>query len=253
MNNKEGKSRFFYSDLFDEAGGCDHDEEVLLYFQRLISAEKKERFEQHLKECSICSASLLELEEMEAAPELDRVSAEEEEFFRINRKRLRESVQEEFGRRRTTSPWFARTFSFPLAVNAVMISLILLLLYPAYQFFLGKPQVSTNPELTPTVILPIKLQRSAQMETLELTFNKDQRSASIIFSLPLVDYSSFVVEISKAGKPVWQKEIHPKDSRISLILYRDYFESGDFQLTVFGLSQTSKILLSKFSLNVRIQ
>lgn len=252
MDNKE-ESRFSYSDVFEEERSCGHEEELLLYFQRLLSTEKKTRFEQHLKECSICSASLRELEQMEAAPEFDGESAEKEVFFRLERNRLRGSLHEEFGKREAPSPWFVRAFSFSPAVNAVMVALILLLFYPAYRFFLGEPQLSPKPELTPTVIKPIKLQRSAQIETIELSFNKEQRSANIVFSLPLVDYSSFAIEISRAQQPIWQGKIQPTDSRISLILYRDYFESSAYQLTVFGLSDSGRTLLSRFTLNVRIQ
>jgi hypothetical protein len=252
MDNKEANSRFSYSDLFDEVGKCSQDEELLLYFQRLLSIEKKVLFEQHLNECSICSASLQDLEEMEAAPELDRENVKDDVFFRLERSRLRRTFQAEYAKSEPHAQWFTRS-SFLPAVSAVMVAMILLLLYPAYMFFLKRPELSLKPELTSTVILPIKLQRSSQIETIELTFNNDQKSANIVLSLPLVDYSSFVVEISKAGKPIWQQEIHPKDSRVSLILYRDYFESGVYQLTVFGLSPTDRILLSRFTLNVRMQ
>jgi hypothetical protein len=253
MDNKKEKSRFSYSDVFHEAGSCSHDEELLLYFQRLLSDEKKLRFEQHLNECSICSASLQDLEEMQSTTEFDGEQAKEEEFFRLERNRLRKSFLAENTRRELAVPWFTRTFSFPPALSAAMVALILLLSYPAYQFFLKKPELSMRPELTSTVILPIKLQRSPQMETIELSFNKDQRSASIVFSLPLVDYSSFAVEISKGAKPVWQEKVQTKNSRISLILHRNYFEGGVYELSVFGLSDTERVLLSRFTLNIRVQ
>jgi hypothetical protein len=252
MDKKEEKSRFSFSDVFHEAVSCSHDEELLLYFQRLLSDEKKSRFEQHLNECSICSASLQDLQEMESTTEFDGEQTKEEEFFRLERNRLRKSFQNENSRNELTAPWYTRTFSVPLALSAAMAALILLLCYPAYKFFMGMPGLSMKPELTSTVILPIKLQRSPQVETIEVTFNKDKRSASIIFSLPLVDYSSFAVEISN-GKPAWHEVIHPKDSRISLILHRDYFESGAYKLSVFGLSDTERILLSRYNLNVHIQ
>jgi hypothetical protein len=252
MDNKQEKSHFSYSDLFQEAGSCSHDEELFLYFQQLLPTEKKPQFEQHLNECSICSASHQDLQEMEASTEIDRDPVKDDLFFRLERSRLRRSFQTEYVKGESLAPWFIRTFSFPPAIGAAMISLILLLSYPAYRFFFRQNGLSLKPELTSTVILPVKLQRSAQMDTIDLTFNKDQQSTNIVLSLPLVDYSGFVVEISKGGKMAWQEEVHPKDSRISLILHRNYFESGAYELTVFGLSDKDKILLSRFTLNVHL-
>lgn len=251
MDKNREKGALFYSEVFDEAGSCIHDAELLLYFQQLLSAEKKKLFEEHLKECSLCSAALLELEEMEAAPDVGS-ELPDQDFYRLERSRLRESLQGEFPVREAHFSWLVRTFSFSPAVNAVMIVLILLLLYPAYRFFVRDADLIPEPELSITVIRPIRLQRSAQIETIDLTFNREQRSASIVLSLPLEDYSSFAVEISKAQKTVWQQEIHPHNSTISLILYRDYFQDGAYQLRVLGLSNTGKILLSQFTLNIRI-
>jgi hypothetical protein len=67
MNHNDQRSQFTFSDLFDwDRKNCPHEEEMFLYSKNLLADKRKENFELHLRDCSICSLGLVSLREAEA-------------------------------------------------------------------------------------------------------------------------------------------------------------------------------------------
>lgn len=147
--NKDAKNhRFSFHELFREEGkSCPHQDELFQYFQNLIGEEEQQKFERHLTSCSLCASQLAELQETATATtSLVLDSSVAEKILEQNRKKfenfLDEKFEEEVSKDSTRrSGRFFKVFSFPGYANALVIALLLVLLYPAYQGFVLKDDV----------------------------------------------------------------------------------------------------------------
>ncbi|MCI0616303.1 hypothetical protein L0244_25255, partial [bacterium] len=99
MNHNDQGSPFTFSDLFGEdPKSCPHEEEMFLYFQNLLTDKRKENFELHLRDCSICSLGLVSLREAEATVQhIDLESLQIEDAL----KDVRLRYQEYLGRKKS--------------------------------------------------------------------------------------------------------------------------------------------------------
>lgn len=146
MNNDPKNHRFSFHELFREEGKG-HQDELFQYFQNLLEEEDRQKFERHLTSCSHCVSQLAALQETATATTslvVDSTAAEK--ILEENRKKFESLVDDKFedeGSKtsRKASGGFSKIFSFPGYANALMIALLFVLLYPAYQGFVLKDDV----------------------------------------------------------------------------------------------------------------
>jgi len=144
--SKEQKVGFSFHDVFpDKELTCNRRDEVFQYFENLLSEKNAETFEQHLKDCSVCSQLLADLNETNRAAEATIIDAgRAEKIFEQTRgaleQRLKTGVAASEKARIHIPP--PKSFSIPAYVNILLIGLVAALMYPSYKSFVLDNQVA---------------------------------------------------------------------------------------------------------------
>lgn len=191
MNKDPKNHRFSFHELFQEEGkSCPHQDQLFQYFQNLLGEEEQQKFEGHLKSCSLCASQLVEIQETATATtSLVLDSSVAEKILEQNRKKfenfLDDAFEDEVLKDSTrTSGRFFKVFSFPGYANALVIALLVVLLYPAYQGFVLKDDVErlrneldgekSKARVAPEDVSLLKESYEKQIQSL-----KEERSAPI--------------------------------------------------------------------------
>lgn len=193
MNNYPKNHRFSFHELFREEGKG-HQEELFHYFQNLLGEEDRQKFEQHLITCSPCVSQLAALHETETATtSLVLDSSVAEKILEQNRKKFESLINDKFKEEsskdsKKASRGFSRIFSFPGYANAMVIALLLVLVYPAYQGFVLRDDVERlryelNSEKSKAGVGPEEISRLKETYEKEIQSLKEDRSVPVVPSL----------------------------------------------------------------------
>jgi hypothetical protein len=279
MSKKRLSQEYSFHDVFGTSENCDQAETLYEYFQDSLSKKDQEKFEQHLGDCSICAQMLSQLSESVRVTDRTVLDAEKaDKIFRQNRVQIEEMLNQKYG---TGSPLVpvARKFRLPANVNAMLVLLVFLLIYPSYRSFVLErevtrlqheianlpkqtaapqvkplgPVVSQPPEpvLSPSLVFPVRAERDAEQKTIRITFDENQTFA-LLFSLPADNFDRYVLEIDRQNRNIWRKEIpalHDVTSHlISITLHSGYFQQGEYQLYISGKEGANTTQLAIYKL-----
>ena len=283
MNKKPASQEYSFQDVFRTKENCDQTEILYEYFQDLLSKEDQESFEQHLTGCSICAQLLAELDESERVSGRTVVDAEKaDKIFRQNRAQIEEMLDKKYGAASPVVP-VARKFPFPAYVNAMLVLLVVLLIYPSYRSFVlerevtrlqhemanlpqqtpapAGPQVqppgpavsqAAEPVVSPSLVFPVRAERDAEQRTIRIPFDEEHQTFTLLFSLPSDNFERYVLEIERQNQNIWRKEIQTvrgETSQLtSVTLHSGYFHEGEYQLRISGIQEAGMTQLSVYKL-----
>jgi hypothetical protein len=275
MNSKRNE-QFRFHDVFGKEKDCGRTDTLYQYIEGSLSKSEQEEFQTHLRDCDNCSALLAELQEGESVGQnmvLDARKADK--IFSENRTKIQHWLNDKY--RVSTLPPPLWNFRIPAYANAMLILLIAILAFPAYQSFVLKQQVTqltdeldrqrisrpqqkppdhtqplvTEPEVSPSLLYPVRVERDTAAKTISISFEKNG-TFTVLFSLPPEDFQNYTVEILKESQTIWQSQVTAfvgePSKLISVQLHKEYFQEGKYDLKIFGNHGETKTLLSQFKL-----
>ena len=252
--------RFHYEDVFPQQRDCQRTEVVQRYFQQLLTTAEQEDFHDHLKSCDACVKLLAELQETEhTAEKLALDAAQADLIYQEGRRKLN----------KTSVPLALppRSFPLPMFANALLLVVIAVLAYPAYQSFVLKREVSDlqndlqnlratstdapvppagqsveepslEPVAAPSLIYALRIERDSEEKTIPVTFGANQNAFTLVFSVPAEEFQTYVLQIVSGTKTVWQTEmtVSGKEASqlISLQLQKESLPPGEYRLKITG-------------------
>jgi hypothetical protein len=279
MDNNKRSEQFRFHDVFSKEEDCNRTDSMYQYFDGFLSQNEQEQFRKHLQDCDKCSGLLVELQEAESAglnTVLDATKADK--IFSENRTKIQNWLNEKYHVAKLPQPIW--NFRIPSYANAMLIVLIAILAFPAYQSFVLKQQVTqltevldreksirphqqkppdrtqpsvTEPEVSPSLLYPARIERDTATKAISVSFEKNQ-TFTLLFSLPPEDLQNYSVEIQKQDQTIWQNQMAAsgdESSRlISVQLHKEFFQEGKYELKIYGNNGETKTLLSQFKLTI---
>jgi hypothetical protein len=200
-------------------------------------------------------------------------------IFSQNREKLEALLDQRYGSHPVSPKMFFERFRFPAYVNAMMLLLIGLLIYPSYRSFVLDHQVArlqgelslekdrnkqktvapvqveeprmNEPAVSPSLVYPVRTERSTEEKTIRLKFSEAQKSFTLVFSVPVEEFKGYFFEISQNHQTVWQSAMPIQSGLISLNLHSGYLSRGEYTLTIYGVSGEKKTSLTTYKLLIQ--
>ena len=272
--------KFSYEEIFDHSSNCSHKETAFRYFERTLTREEEQQFENHLKECASCGALLAGLQESEtsaSATILDATKADQ--IFDINRRKLEQRLGYRTQERRLYTGFTPSRY-----LHVLMPVLIVVLLFSLYRNYMLQNEISgltdqvqqqkeqflrqkaaptppvmqqnqkVEPDISATAIYPVRMERSAGIP-IRLLFDNAARSRAMVFALPSIDYAQYHLKLEQNGAMIWERTVDRVmlDSSSPLISVRfdaDFLKSGEYLLTIVGRDENKETTIGKYPITV---
>ena len=279
MNPEKNKQEFSFHEIFSNEESCDQTEILFQYFQKFLAKPEEAKFREHLENCEGCLQVLADLEESEiAATNTVLHSQQADRIFEQNRLKLRHQLDTKYGVRSTEMPFISK-FRAPAFINAFLVLIVAVLIYPTYRSFVlnqevarlqqelssrpANPAPSASPNVNPTAVpeplvfptavYPVRSERDGERKIIPIHFDEQHQTFALVLSLPPENFESYDLEIHKRGKNIWMNQVAPKNDPpqlISVNLPADYFEEGNYELTVSGKRGEGLTELSRYELRI---
>jgi hypothetical protein len=274
---------FLYTDVFQDASGCDQSDQLYRYFLRTLSKEQRTEFERHLSSCESCMSRLIQLSESERVAEQTIMDAgKSDHAYDLVRSKIQEALRRKYGGVSVPPP--NRTFRKMIYLNAALLFAIALLIYPAYRSTVldrqlkqlqhefnvkqqrdrttppeEEPVIPNQPEVSPMLshakIYQLHLRRGGEENKIELLFDKVNQSFTLIFAVPPNNFDSYGSRIVRNERVVWESKVPATANKnpqlISVQLSAADLQDGEYTLQILGRSAERQTSFSPYKLMVR--